>query len=128
MAKQCFCGCGRAVSRFPLVVSSINTRGRQVEERLAYGRAMAHGADEPMFAEWIDDGDEIVALLTAAVHREVDPRMVDERAVRHWQKYGRGMEYVAVGMGLPSITSWLAAGRPPAIFVDGEPAALASDG
>ncbi len=56
------------------------------------------------------------------MHGDINPRQLDERAVRHWQNYGRGMERVAAGMGLPGVSSWLALGRPSAIFAEGEPA------
>jgi hypothetical protein len=104
-AKECFCGCGRHISRFPLGNRSINGRGRYVTERLEWVRAIA--PDEPEFPEWCQHGEEIVRKLRAAMHGEIDPRTLDEREVRHWQAYGRNIERVAGTMGYPPINVWL---------------------
>jgi hypothetical protein len=88
---------------------SMNKRGRLVAERLAYGEAMVGDADET--AEWVEDGHAILAELRAAMHGEIDPRSVEEARVRHWQKYGRGIEAIAVGMGRPALNTWLGENR-----------------
>lgn len=88
MAKECFCGCGRSIPRFPLGTRSINTRGAQVADRLAWaeenGVRSAEGADA-----WFEEGAEIVATLAGAVHGEIDARTIDEGWVREWQSFGR---------------------------------------
>jgi hypothetical protein len=90
MAKDCFCGCGRTVPRFPLGTRAINTRGHQVVDRLRW--AEEHGGrDEPELAEWFEEGDGIVATLAGAMHDEIDPRTLDERRVRQWQAAGRDL-------------------------------------
>lgn len=85
----------------------MNKRGRLVSERLAYGEAMI--GEAPEMAEWLDDGAEIVAELRAAMHGEIDPRTVEEARIRHWQKYGRGIESGALAFGQPAINDWLRA-------------------
>lgn len=102
---MCFCGCGQTVPKFPLGVRSVNTRGRQVAERLAYGLAMPGDAED--FANWLEGGTAILVELRAAVHGDLDPRAVSEPAVRHWQAYGQNIERGAVTLGHPSIREWL---------------------
>src|SRR4051794_20051527 len=89
MAKECFCGCGRAIPRFPLGTRAINARGRQVVERMQWAeetfRASCHGE----LAVWYAQGEDIVLDLRAAMHGEIDPRSLDERPVREWQAIGR---------------------------------------
>ena len=87
----------------------MNKRGRLVVERLAYGEAMVGNADET--AEWVEDGYAILAELRAAMHGEMDPRSVEESRVRHWQKYGRGIEAIAIEMGQPALNPWLRENR-----------------
>jgi hypothetical protein len=67
-----------------------NTRGKQVAKRLAWMRDGLGDAEPDAEAQaWLKEGDEIVRLLAGTVHREVDPRMVDENAVRAWRAEGR---------------------------------------
>jgi hypothetical protein len=106
MAVLCFCGCGTPVPRFPLGIRSINTRGTQVSDRLAWAMDVV-GSNEPELQEWFDHGTELLAALVNVMHGVRDPRSLDERVVREWQSYGRKIEVVAVGMGLPSINAWL---------------------
>lgn len=90
MAKQCFCGCGRSVPRFPLGTRAINTRGKQVSERLRW--AEEHGGrDVPELAIWFVEGEHIAADLADVTHGELDPRALDERFVRRWQASGRDL-------------------------------------
>ena len=96
---------------------SINTRGRLVSERLAWGQATTGDHLE----EWIDDGRAIVAELRDAMHGRIDPRSLSEARVRHWQKYGSRMELAAVGMGLPGLNEWLRANPGAAQEVAAEP-------
>lgn len=35
MARDCFCGCGRRIPKFPIGTRAMNTRGKQVSERLS---------------------------------------------------------------------------------------------
>jgi hypothetical protein len=86
---------------------SINTRGRLVAERLAYGEAMVGEVEE--MSDWIEDGYNILAELRAAIHGEIDPRSLEEGRVRHWQKYGRGFDHAALALGQPNIKDWLRA-------------------
>jgi hypothetical protein len=100
-AKDCFCGCGRTVSRFPLGMRSINTRGRQVVERLvrnetALERAPVPSRDGDDIGMWFAQGDAIVRELAAVTHGEADPRLLDERYVRQWQSQGREIERYAL--------------------------------
>jgi hypothetical protein len=105
VAVECFCGCGRAIPRFPLGTRAMNKRGRLVREQLAWAQVVA--GDLEQYAEWYEEGDEIVATLAAAMHGEVDPRSVNEEWVRHWQEYGRHLQVAAAMHGMPSINEWL---------------------
>lgn len=93
MAKDCFCGCGRNVPRFPLGMRSINSRGRQVVSRIAImeGLIVRETADEGAQA-WYELGDEIVEALAEVMHGDADPRLLDESVVRGWQADGRRAE------------------------------------
>jgi hypothetical protein len=62
-------------------------------------------ADE--MADWFDDGYDIPNELRATMHGEIDPRTVEEARIRHWQKYGWGIEATAVSLGRPGVTEWL---------------------
>lgn len=86
---------------------SINKRGEQVADRLAYGSELI-GEANPDLGDWITDGELIVSDIQAAMHGELDPRSLVERSVRNWQAYGWNIERVAVEMGLPSLNEWLA--------------------
>jgi hypothetical protein len=90
MAKNCFCGCERAVPRFPLGMRAINTRGRQVVGRIEDVERRG-GRNVPELAEWFEEGDAIVALLREITHCVRDPRSVNERAIREWQADGRAI-------------------------------------
>jgi hypothetical protein len=116
MAKECFCGCGRLIGRFPLGTRAINGRGKQVAERLAWARALELDEQDPTLKDWFEEGDEIEAELRSAMHDEIDPRSLAPDKVGHWQRYGRNIERVVVGTGLPSINTWIAAGSPPTVF------------
>jgi hypothetical protein len=105
VSVECFCGCGRAIPRFPLGTRAMNKRGRLVREQLAWAQAVA--GDLEQYAEWYEEGDEIVATLAAAMHGEVDPRSVNEEWVGHWQEYGRHLQVAAAMHGMPSINDWL---------------------
>ena len=89
--KQCFCGCGRTIRRFPLGLRSMNRRGKQVVDRLAFVEAHG-GRDHSEFAEWLEAGNVIAAELATAVHGEADPRAIEEGEVRDWQATGREIE------------------------------------
>jgi hypothetical protein len=104
---RCFCGCGRALPRFPLGTRAINGRGRQVIQRLAWERDVL-GTDLAEITDWRRDGEEIAAALRAAMHGDVDPRSLDERVVRDWQRFGRDIEVMAVRAGAQPINAWLA--------------------
>src|SRR5215210_1828763 len=95
MAKECFCGCGLKLPRWTaLGTGAINTRGRQVRERLHY---MEHDLEirrdvDADTAAWYEEGDEIAAALAAVVHGELSARDLNEGAVREWQAIGRSAE------------------------------------
>jgi hypothetical protein len=102
--RHCFCGCGRAVPRFPLGMRSINKRGLMVAERLEWARAI----DVPLATKtWYDQGEAALDELRSAMHGEADPRSLDESAVRHWQREGLIYEGFAVKSGRPAINTWL---------------------
>jgi hypothetical protein len=105
MASECFGGCGLTIPRFPLGLRSINKRGKLVSERLAWAEAVADANQKS--PEWVEDGRAILAELRGAMHGEIDPRMVEEARVRHWQEYGWGIEIAAKEAGLPVINEWL---------------------
>jgi hypothetical protein len=109
---ECFCGCGRKVSRFPLGTRSMNNCGRDVSARLAWGRdVLADGLDKT----WADDGDEIVRLIGEVTHGSMNPRELDPSPISQWQAYGRQVEALAMRKGAPPIKVWLArvdAGEP----------------
>lgn len=94
MATVCFCGCGRPIPKFPLGRRSINTRGRQVSERLAYvDDEHPHLKDEnEEIAAWTKRGYAIKTELEAAMHGDRDPRSLQERPIREWQAEGRRIE------------------------------------
>jgi hypothetical protein len=85
----------------------MNTRGRLVAERLAYSEAILGEPATPDMANWFEAGYDALGELRDTMHGEIDPRTVDERPIRHWQKYGRGIEGVARGLGKPGIKRWL---------------------
>lgn len=95
MAKACFCGCGRTIPLYMTGLRTFNTRGKQVAARLAWMRdSLAETGQAPDAAtqQWLEEGDEIVGVIASLVHRESDPRTVDESAVREWQAEGRAAE------------------------------------
>lgn len=103
MAKACFCGCGRTVPLYMLGLRTYNTRGKQVAKRIAWlrdGLAAAGETPDAETQEWLDEGDEIVTLLANMVHRQDDPRTVNEHAIREWQAEGRAAECEAKRRGL----------------------------
>jgi hypothetical protein len=69
---------------------SINTRGRQIKERIEHTENLVGRADQ--IADWFSEGEEIVTLLASAVHGDLDPRVLNESAVRRWQAFGRDIE------------------------------------
>src|SRR4051794_15571785 len=103
MAADCFCGCGTRVPRFPLGMRSVNKRGELVLDRLQWARRVL--GDEPPedFDTWYEEGEEIVNAIADAMHGDRDVRELDERAIRHWQEYGRSMERVARSLGAPGV-------------------------
>lgn len=106
MAKECFCGCGRAIPRFPLGSRSANTRGRLVAERLIWFSALwkepadAASATDENLEEWFEDGFERLDEIRDMLHGDVDPALVDPRASSDWLKYGRGIDVVFQGLRL----------------------------
>lgn len=88
--KSCFCGCGRRIPKFPLGMRSINRRGALVSQRLA--ETHENAGDHPELAGWYTEGEEIVGQIQAAMHGQVDPRSLDERPVREWQRAGREIQ------------------------------------
>jgi hypothetical protein len=69
---------------------AINTRGRQVVGRIdEVERRGGRGVAE--LADWFEEGDAIVALLSEVTHGDRDPRSVNERAIREWQADGRAI-------------------------------------
>lgn len=112
---ECFCGCGREVKRLPLGIRSINKRGQQVAERLAWSYAvLEHVPSDPSDSagaqarkDWHDGGREILARIASSVHGDTDPRTLDESAVRDWQAVGREAEVTLVAAGFPPLVAWL---------------------
>jgi hypothetical protein len=103
MAKACFCGCGRTVPLHMLGLRTYNTRGEQVAKRISWMRDRLVAASETPDAEtqeWLDEGDEIVTLLASIVHRQADPRTINEHAIREWQAEGRAAERETERRGL----------------------------
>lgn len=94
MAKECFCGCGRKISKFPLGMRSINTRGRLVSERLEFvdGEHPHLKEENDEIAAWCRRGYAFREELIAAMHGETDPRSLEERPIRAWQAEGREIE------------------------------------
>jgi len=73
---------------------SMNTRGRQVSERLAW--AEDHRSfleNEREFVDWFEEGLGIQTALKAAMHGEVDPATLPERPIRDWQAVGREVQH-----------------------------------
>ncbi len=94
MAKECFCGCRRTIPKFPIGTRAINTRGKQVSERLAFvDDEHPHLKDQnEEIAAWVEQGYAIKAALAAAMHGEADPRSLQEGPIREWQVEGRHIE------------------------------------
>jgi hypothetical protein len=88
---------------------SINKRGKFVDERLAWGKAVL--GEMPSITDWIEDGERLRGDLVETMHGEEDPHLLDQREFAHWQKYGRGLDGIARGMGMPGVNAWLQ-GRP----------------
>ena len=93
MAKDCFCGCGRSIPRFPLGMRATNKRGAQVADRITFAEQEGLRG-HPDLVDWFRNGDAIEAALAEAVHGETDPRSLDESFVRQWQAEGRDIERV----------------------------------
>jgi hypothetical protein len=94
MAKECFCGCGRTIPKFPIGMRAINTRGRQVSERLDYvdGSYPHLKKQSEEIAAWVEQGHAIRASLMAAMHGETDAGAIPEGPIREWQTEGRHIE------------------------------------
>jgi hypothetical protein len=123
MSAVCFCGCGRAVARFPLGRRSINKRGTLVAERLDYASALLasdiSGDDrrseglELLRSEvskegWETNGLGLLREIRDAVHGDADDlRALDPDDSARWLAYGREIETVLIALGLPSINAWL---------------------
>lgn len=94
MAKECFCGCGRRIPKFPLGMRAMNTRGKQVSERLSLiqddNPHMIEENDE--IAAWVFGGLVYKDQLAGAMHGELDPSAVEEEPIREWQAEGRNIE------------------------------------
>lgn len=118
--KECFCGCGRTVGRFPLGQRSVNKRGQLVAERLAYALAMRDrprpdGVAEEAWSEihhgdpeWFEHGGQIIADIRAAMHGEADTRALDPDESGQWLEYGRNAEAIEVQtLGSPPLNVWL---------------------
>jgi hypothetical protein len=126
---QCFCGCGRSISRFPLGIRAINRRGKLVVERLEWARAhVGEDGEPPGRPEWLASGDEIVVMLRAVVHGEPDPELEEtqnamlanrakpaldglEVRTRRWIEEGRAVEALVVPRGAMPINRWLKQSR-----------------
>lgn len=108
MTPSCFCGCGRNIPRFPLGIKAINTRGRQVSERLAYAQGCLQ---DQVDQSWESEGLAIIETLRALMHRDIDrgqfDSILDGSAVRRWQAYGREMEPLLIQSGYPPLNTWL---------------------
>ena len=59
-------------------------------ERLSWAEEEGARRQEEL-AGWFEQGEEIVGLLAATMHGEIDPRTVDERPIREWQATGRDL-------------------------------------
>jgi hypothetical protein len=120
---DCFCGCGRKISRFPLGNRSINDRGRLVAERLGWAKARLGDKIDP---DWIALGVYHLTAIQTAMHGDLDPRQLDEDDVRRWQLTGAGLEALDVQRGGTPINTWLSqerqAGRS-GRWMPGDPAA-----
>ncbi|HST55272.1 MAG TPA: hypothetical protein VLJ42_05175 [Solirubrobacteraceae bacterium] len=77
-----------------LGLRSHDTRGKQVVKRLERIEEISGGrdVDVPQIQGWFAEGDEIVSVITQLVHRELDPRSVNEAEIRAWQADGREIE------------------------------------
>jgi hypothetical protein len=73
---------------------SMNTRGRQVSERLSLVEDdWPHlKGESPEIAAWCEQGQTIRTVLVAAMHGDLDPSTVDESPIREWQAEGRNIE------------------------------------
>jgi hypothetical protein len=85
----------------------MNTRGRLVAERLAYSESILGEPETPDMEDWFEAGYDALSDLRESMHGVIDPRSVEERAIRHWQKYGREIERVARRFGKPALNRWL---------------------
>jgi hypothetical protein len=94
MAKECFCGCGRAISKFPIGTRTINTRGKQVSELLAFvdGDHPHLKNESGEIAAWCEQGYAFKAELISAMHGEIDRGSLREEPIREWQAEGRNIE------------------------------------
>jgi hypothetical protein len=73
-----------------------NTRGKQVAARIAWMRdGLAETPPDAETQRWLEEGDEIVDAIARMVHREADPRTVNEGVIREWQAEGRAAEPTA---------------------------------
>jgi hypothetical protein len=90
---QCFCGCGRTIPFYMFGLRTYNTRGKQVAARIAWAREFTETPPaDAKTQRWLEEGDEIVDVIARMVHREADPRTVNEGAIREWQAEGRAAE------------------------------------
>ena len=130
---ECFCGCGRQVSRFPLGIRTINKRGELVAQRLAWANAFEnedgnHVGDFELPGEegegtWLDHGTALVAMLATIVHGEPVEEIKDhphaeaarlkpdldvaQAASDDWLKNGWVVEHFALEVGVMPIAKWL---------------------
>ena len=132
---ECFCGCGRQVSRFPLGIRTINKRGELVAQRLAWANAFEnedgkHVGDFELPGEegegtWLDHGTALVAMLATIVHGKPVEEIKDhphaqglaarlkpdldvtQAASDDWLKNGWIVEHFAVEIGVMPIKQWL---------------------
>jgi hypothetical protein len=91
--KECFCGCGRRISVFPLGLRQLNARGAEVAERLAHAeRVFSRTTSDRQVRGWYRDGDEIVEALTTTMHGSRPLPRASEGWIHAWLATGRDIE------------------------------------
>ena len=98
MARRCFCGCGRTIPVYRLRLRAYDRQGKRVSVTLARMQARARcEPDELLIASLSVKGQEIASEIAAVVHRERDPWLLDDQAIRAWLTDAKTLEGARAG-------------------------------
>jgi hypothetical protein len=117
---KCFCGCGTKVSRFPLGLRSINTRGRRIGKDVAMIESLlAQGLRSPNAEAFVGDGRALMRELADAVHTRSDPGSQVEAESRDIMRRARE-RFITVRIGQAARRAGLSADQAAVAMARGE--------